>query len=186
MTVEVARRRFTVEDYYRMAKAGILTEDDRVELIEGEIVQIAPIGSRHAAGVKTLIHLFAPPIHGRALIGAQDPLHLSEFSEPEPDFVLLRPRDDHYAAAHPGPADLLLLVEVSDTTLAYDREVKLPLYARAGVPEVWIEDLASRALDVYQEPSTEGYRRVRRLVSGDRVGPQLFPDISLAVDDLLP
>ncbi|MBI2910973.1 MAG: Uma2 family endonuclease [Chloroflexi bacterium] len=185
MTVQVLRRRFTVEDYHRMAQAGVLGEDDRVELIEGEIVEMAPIGSRHAACVKRLNRMLSQRVGDRALIGVQDPVQLGERSEPEPDVALLQPRADGYASGHPGPDDVLLLIEVADTTLAYDRGVKIPLYGRAGVPETWLVDLEGHAIEQYTEPSPQGYRLVRRLLAGERISPQAFPDVSLAIDDLL-
>jgi Uma2 family endonuclease len=111
---------------------------------------------------------------------------MDEFSEPEPDLMLLAMQDDYYASAHPGPDDVLLLIEVSDTTLLYDRNVKLPLYARAGIPEVWIVDLQSGQLEVFTEPSSEGYASSRNFGSGDSVSPAAFDDISLAVDDIIP
>ncbi len=186
MTQVLTHRRFTLEDYYRMQEAGILTEDDRVELIEGEIVQMAPIGSRHAAGVKNLANRLGPLVQGRALIAVQDPVRLGPGSEPQPDFALLRLREDSYASAHPAPADILLLVEVADASLGYDRDVKVPLYAQAKVPEVWLMDLESDSIAVHREPSSEGYRSVQILRRGQRLSLQAFPDVSIAVDDLLP
>ncbi len=134
MTPRLLRRPFTVAEYHRMAEAGVLGEDDRVELLEGEIVQMTPIGSRHAACVARLTHLFVDRLQGRAQVNVQNPVHLSERSEPQPDLALLRPRPDFYARAHPGPADVLLLVEVAETSSDVDWTVKIPLYAGAGVP----------------------------------------------------
>ena len=185
MAAEPSPRRFTVKDYYRMGKAGILTQDDRVELIEGEILQMPPIGSPHASGVKRLVLSFAPLIGGAAVVSVQDPLRLSDHSEPVPDFMLLRPRADLYAASHPGPGDVLLLVEVSDTTLTYDLRTKLPLYAREGVPEVWVVDLNGQRLFVARDPSPTGYRTTLTLSRGDRLAPLAFPELEVAVDDIL-
>jgi len=126
MAAPLVRHRFTVEEYHRMGQAGILSEDDRVELIEGEIVEMAPVGSRHAACVKRLNALLSRRAGGRALVSVQDPIRLGEHSEPQPDLALLKPREDFYAAAHPGPEDVLLVIEVAETSLEYDREVKLP------------------------------------------------------------
>jgi hypothetical protein len=152
MAVQLLKRLFTVVEYHRMAEAGILGEDDRVELLEGEIVQMGPIGSRHASCVKRLVDIFIPLQVGRKVIlSVRDPIELGEHSEPQPDLTVLKPRPDFYAKAHPGPADVFLLVEVADlsacnaqagTSAAYDRDMKVPLYAQAGVPEVWVVDVA--------------------------------------------
>ncbi len=185
MVVQAAKRRFTVDDYYRMGQAGVLSQDDRVELIEGEIIEMPPIGTGHASRVDRLSDLLWRQIAGRAIVRVQSPVCLGVHSEPQPDLALLRPRSDYYVSAHPGPGDLLLLVEVADTTVAYDREVKVPIYARSGVREVWLVDLPGRAVDVYRDPSPDGYRHVERLGPGQSLSPQPFPDISLPVEDLL-
>lgn len=183
MAVPLLRRRFTVHEYHQMAEAGILTEDDRVELIEGEIVDMAPIGSQHAASVARLTVLFSR-VQGRGIVWVQNPIRLGEHSEPQPDLTLLKPRADFYAKAHPGPEDVLLVVEVSDTSAEYDREVKLPLYAQAGIPEVWLVDLATEGVEVYRTPTPQGYREARQLRRDQRLAPQAFPTLDLAVDDL--
>ena len=135
---------FTVDDYQRMGETGILREDDRVELIEGEIVSMPPIGSPHGGGVKHLNRLLAQAVGERAIVAVQDPVVLRPRSEPQPDIALLRPRPDFYAHSHPEAADVLLLIEVADSTLHYDLHVKVPLYARQGIPEVWVVDIAHR------------------------------------------
>ncbi|MBI3973583.1 MAG: Uma2 family endonuclease [Chloroflexi bacterium] len=183
--IEMPRRRFTVDEYYRMAEAGILAEDDRVELIDGEIVHMSPISSRHAAGVKRVRRLFDRRLGDRVVVSVQDPVRLGSFAEPQPDIALLHPREDLYAEAHPGPENVLLIVEVADTSIQYDRQVKVPLYARAGVPEVWLADLTGDAVEAYREPSPDGYRVVRRLRRGERIAPQALPDLEIAVDELL-
>ncbi len=185
MSVQVSRRRFTVDEYHRMLEAGILGEDDRVELINGEVVEMAPIGSRHAACVKRLNTLFALQVRDRAIVGIQDPIRLGEFSEPQPDITLLRPRPDYYAAGHPTSEDVLLVIEVAETSAEYDRQVKVPLYARAGIPEVWVVDLAGEAVEVYREPAGNSYRQMRRLGRGETVSPEALPNLALAVDDIL-
>ncbi len=185
MVVQLVRRRFTVEDYYTMQRAGILSEDDRVELIEGEIVEKAPIGSLHAACVNHVDELFTERLGRRCQVRVQNPLHLSDHSEPEPDIALVGRRADLYVAAHPGPADALLVVEVSDTTLEYDRQVKALLYARAGVAELWIVNLPERMVEVHREPSARGYLVVRRALPGQAIAPLAFPEVSFTVDDLV-
>ncbi|MEE9285700.1 MAG: Uma2 family endonuclease [Dehalococcoidia bacterium] len=185
MAVQIQRRSFTVEEYYKMAQAGILSEDDRVELLDGEIVEMTPIGSKHAACVKRMIRLFSELVGGRAIVSAQDPIRIGERSEPQPDLALLVPRSDFYAAAHPGPEDVLLVIEVAETSADFDRQVKAPLYARAGVREVWLVDLPSRRVEVYRSPSGDTYRDVQTLGPGKRLAPQAFPDAEASVDEIL-
>jgi len=158
------RYRLTADDYHRMAKAGIFAEEDRVELIEGEIIEMAPIGSQHAAYVARLQKLLEHSAGDQAIIWIQNPVVLNDQSEPEPDICLLRPRTDFYASAHPHPADVLLIIEVADTSLAYDRDVKLPLYARHGIPEVWILDLENRCLHVFTGATETGYQQTQTLI----------------------
>ncbi|MGM0558710.1 MAG: Uma2 family endonuclease [Myxococcota bacterium] len=164
-----ARRRFTVEEYYLLAEAGILSRDDRVELVDGEIIEMAPIGSQHAAHVSKLNMLFAQNLSRNALVQIQNPVRLSRFSEPEPDVALLRPRDDYYASAHPGPDDVFLVVEVADTSLEYDRSTKVPLYAEHGIPSVWLLDLQDQAVECYEHPESGVYERVHILSGDDEV-----------------
>lgn len=168
-----------------MVQAGILSEDDPVELIEGEIVMMAPIGSRHAGCVMRLTRLFSDQIEEHGLVSVRNPVHLSEYSEPEPDLAVLRPRSDFYAEGHPRPADSLLVVEVAETLVEVEREVRVPLYARYGVPEVWLVDLEGEAIEAYLEPAPDGYREARRLQPGDRLAPQMLPDVEVAVDEIL-
>jgi Uma2 family endonuclease len=184
--VELQRRRFTVDEYHRMAETGILTEDDRVELIEGEIVQMSPIGHHHTACVLALTEALTRALADRALLSPQNPVRLLRDTEPQPDIVLLRPPLSQYWARLPQPADVLLLVEVADTSYRYDHDVKLPLYARAGVTEVWIVDLPRGAAEVYREPRPEGYASARRVERGATVAPSAFPDVALAVASFLP
>jgi Uma2 family endonuclease len=182
----LVKRLFTVAEYHRMAEAGILGEDDRVELIEGEIVEMAPLGSRHAGTVKRLLDNFIPlQVAGRIILSVQDPLRLDEHSEPQPDLTLLRPRADFYTATHPGPQDVLLVVEVAETSAESDRAVKVPLYARFGVPEVWLVDLAAACLAVYRHPTPQGYQLVQTLRVGESASPVLLPDLVLAVAAIL-
>ena len=184
--LEAERYRFTVDEFDRMAEAGVLAEDSRVELLAGEIIQMPPIGARHAACVGTLNLLFAPlAVRGAALVWVQNPVWLGEVDEPCPDVVLLRPRADRYRTKHPTAADILLLVEVSDSTLRYDLIRKVPLYARAGVVEAWVVDLLHDRMLVHRNPGPDGYRTVTTLGRGDSVTAASFPDHSLAVSDIL-
>lgn len=185
MAAPLVRRLFTVAEYHKMAEAGILGEDDRVELLEGEIVAIAPIGDRHAGTLDHLAELLASRVQGRAQVRVQSPVRLGERSEPRPDLALLRRRADFYRTGHPGPADTLLVVEVVDTAGAYDREVKLPLYARHGIPEAWLVDLTRNVIEVYRDPGPTGYAASTTLAAGSRLAPQAFPDASLDVAAVL-
>lgn len=179
--------RFTVEEYHRMAEAGILGEDDRVELLEGEIVDMPPIGSEHAGTVnRTLAHLFAVLPPGRCLVSVQNPLRLDARNEPVPDLLCLRPRQDAYTRSHPGPEDVLLLIEVMQSSRDYDRRVKLPLYARFGIPEVWLLDLPAERLEVHRDPGPAGYRAVEAVARGGVAKALLVPELALDPADLLP
>lgn len=177
--------RFDVDDYHRMAAAGILSPEDRVELIEGQIVDMAPIGSEHAATTDILNEFVTRAVAtGQAQVRIQGPPRLDRRNEPQPDLMLLRPRADFYRDAHPTAADVLLLVEVADNSLAYDRGPKLALYARHAVPEVWIVDLLGRTVEVCRGPGPEGYAERRRLTAG-MIAPTLVPEIEIDVGALL-
>ena len=184
MSVNVRKRLFTAEEFYQMAETGILSERDRVELIDGEIVEMAAIGNRHAACLRRLVDLFGA-LRPEVLLDPQNPLHLSEYSEPQPDLMLLRRKDDYYAAAPPAPEDVLLVVEIANTSAAYDREVKVPLYAQGGLREVWLADLPSECVEVYRRPSPAGYGEVRRLRRGQRLSPEAFPAFEVEVTSIL-
>jgi Uma2 family endonuclease len=189
MDVEITalrpRRRFNVEDYYRMAEAGILGEDDRVELIEGEIVEMPPIGPAHGGGVTYLTNTFARLVEDDAILSVQNPVRLSDLSEPVPDLCLLRPRADFYRESHPRPEDVLLLIEVADSTAAFDRRVKLPLYARAGIREYWIVDIGKGTVEAHREPTSGGYAERKELRPGGRLAPRALPHAILNVGDIL-
>lgn len=179
-------RLFTVSEYHRMAEAGIFTEDDRVELIEGEVVDMSPIGPRHAACVKKLAALIRERTSGQAVvIGVQDPIGLSEQSEPQPDISIVRARDDFYAAGHPQPEDVLVLIEVADASVMYDRNTKLPLYARAGIAEVWIVDLVRNLVDVCSSPDANGYANQRRFDRNATATSVVLPELSFPVAEIL-
>jgi Uma2 family endonuclease len=185
MALPLPRRRFTVSEYYQMAETGILSEDDRVELIDGEIVEMAPIGRRHAGGVNRVNDLFVYIFRDVAVTAVQNPVRLDEHSEPQPDVALLRRRADYYESGHPTPADVLLLVEISDTSTAADRQVKIPLYARSGIPEVWLVGLNEDTIGVYRDPTPAGYRTVLTVRRGESLATLAFPDRLLAAADVL-
>jgi Uma2 family endonuclease len=179
------RHRLDVGAYYKMAEAGILTRNDRVELIDGEIFDMVPIGSAHAGKTNRLNWLFArAAADGLALVSVQAPLRLDAYNEPEPDVMLLKPRADHYQSRHPNAADVLLVVEISESSLLHDRGTKLPLYAKCGVPEVWIVDLRGAAVEVYREPTGDTYALKERLTSG-LLAPVLVPSVMIDVPALL-
>lgn len=179
------RHRLTVDQFHRMGEAGVIGPEVRVELVEGEVVEMAPIGTRHAAVVKRLLGMLAGVIAGRAVLSVQDPLRLDDHSEPQPDLMLLAPREDFYASAHPGPADVLLLVEVCDTTSRYDREVKVPLYARHGVAEVWLIDLDERLVHVLREPRDGRYTQITVSATPGVVAPAALPEAAVDLAPLL-
>ena len=167
-----------------MIKAGILGEDDPVELIAGQIVTQMPIGTAHVAAVNRLNQIFSGVAHGRCIVSVQNPVALDPISEPEPDVALLRPHSNFYADSLPGPDDVLLIVEVADTSLGFDREEKIPLYAAAGIPEVWLVDLVGKALNVHRRPAQGNYTEVTRHRSGATIDIPGLPEAQLAVSDL--
>jgi Uma2 family endonuclease len=179
------KHRLTVRDFHKMGEAGIFDEDARVELIEGELFDMPPIGSGHAGVVMLFIHLFTRAIGELAIVGAQTPIVLGEESEPQPDIVLLKSRDDFYRRSHPTPEDVLLLIEVADSSTYYDRSIKIPLYARYRIPEVWLIDLPHKRLEVYRNPKPEYavYQRLEQYYEGS-VSPQLLPDVTISIADL--
>lgn len=181
--VESSRRLFTVDEYHRMAEAGILHPDERVELIEGEIVQMSPIGPSHAGCVINATRLLITRLGERAVVSPQNPVVIPPRSEPQPDLVLLRPRAVSYSRAHPTPEDILLAIEVADTTVRFDRRVKARLYARSGIAEFWLLLPVDGAVEVYRAPGAEGYASVTRHGAGQMVSPLAFPDTSFAVSD---
>lgn len=185
MSAQLERHLFTVEDYYRMASAGILLEDDRVELIEGEIIDMSPIGSHHGGAVKSLIRFLTKHLGDRFIIAVQDPVRLSDLSEPQPDIAVLEPRADFYRSAHPTARDVLLLIEVSDTTLDYDRKTKLPLYAQSQIKEVWIVDLNHEAIEIYTEPANATYTGTQIVKRGENLVLRMAEDLTVAADDIL-
>ncbi len=181
--VEVPRRLFTVEEYHRMGEAGILGADEREELIEGEIVEMAPIGPRHIGCVINANRLFLTRLGDRAVVSPQNPVVILPRSEPQPDLLLLRPRAVSYSRELPASEDALLAVEVADTTVRFDRLVKSRLYARAGIPEFWLCLATDGTVEVYRGPGADGYADVTLHGPGQVVTPLAFPDVGFAVTD---
>lgn len=180
-----ARRMFTTAEYHRMGEAGILTEDDRVELIEGEIIRMTPIGPLHTSTVDRLTSLFVSRVGSRAIVRVQGPIVLDRYSEPQPDLTLLKPRADFYAGRHPHPSDVLLAVEVMQTSADFDRGVKFPLYARGGIAEVWLIDVNARTITIGRKPTLRGYRDTATRAGSERLAPAALPRIAFRVSELL-
>jgi Uma2 family endonuclease len=185
MVYSPPRRKFNVDDYYRMADAGIFHEDDRVELLDGEIYEMTPIGDGHIGRVNSLTFQFIQRLNERVVVSPQNPIRLSDMSEPQPDLVLLRPRSDFYGTSKAKPEDVLLLIEIAKSSLDYDRTTKLPRYAAAGIVEVWIINLADDRLEVYRKPGEGGYGERIVLVRGDSIAPEALPDLVLRVEEIL-
>ena len=168
-----------------MAEAGILKPDDRLELIEGEIVEMSPIGDRHSLVVMRATNIFARGLGDKTAISVQLPVRIDRHNELQPDVVLVRPRENFYGTRHPRPEDVVLLIEVSDTTLQTDQQVKLPIYARSAVAEVWIVDINNDAIHIYRAPKSNKYTSITIKQRGDSVSPAAFPTFAVKVDDLL-
>lgn len=181
----LAPHRFTVDEYYRMAETGILAPDARVELLEGEIIDMEPIGPFHSGTTNRLNRLFSDPTGKRWITSVQSPLRLNRRSEPQPDLMLLRPDANDYTDRHPTAEDVFLLIEVAQSSLDYDRSKKLPAYGKAGVPEVWIINLGEAVVEVYREPHYLGYESRTVLATGEQASPAAFPDLKVDIAALL-
>ena len=185
MAVDLKRYRFTRSDYHRMAQTGILGPDARVELIDGEIIEMNPIGGPHVAAVDRLNNFFAPRVVGAAIVRVQGSIALGDNGEPEPDVVLLRYRDDFYASDPATEIDVLLIIEVADTSEGYDRRTKMPLYASYGIPEAWLVDLNRERVTQHLDPTPGGYSKTRVYRRGESLSPLAFPNLAIAVNDIL-
>ena len=183
-TFTPTRRRFTVEEYCAMAEAGILAEEERIELLDGEIIVMPPIGPPHESGTDQLNRQLTYLLYDRALVRVQNSLRLNDYGLPEPDIAVVRFRDD-YHRNRPTPADVLLVIEIADTSLRYDRELKLPRYAAAGIPEVWIANVSARQVEAFHDPVDGVYQSSRTVPADGRISPRAFPDVVLTVGDFL-
>ena len=186
MATEISKRLFTVHDYHRMVDAGILSERDRVELIRGEVLAMNPMGPRHSAAVMLALQAMVRIIGDRAIVGVQGSVRLDDYDEPQPDVYLLRPKADYYASRHATPADILLIIEMADSSLEYDQSVKATLYAETGVAEYWIADIRNDRLLAYSNIRESRYATCRELHRGDTISPRLLSEIEIGVTDLLP
>lgn len=181
----IRRHRLSAADYHRMGETGVLAADARVELIEGEIVDMSPVGSRHAAVVKRLARALQRSVGDRALISVQDPIRLDDHSEPQPDLAVLKPRSDDYASDLPTAADVWLVIEVADRSAAYDLQVKAPLYARHGVPELWVVDLDAGTIRRFRRPQGDQYLEAQASPSPGRVSIAALPEVAIDFDAIL-
>ena len=185
MSAEVATYRFSVEEFNKLGEAGIFDEGDRVELLDGEIIVMSPIGRDHAGIVLRLNAVLNQRLGPRALVNPQNPAVLDDYSEPLPDFTLLKPKRDFYTSGHPRPADILLLIEVSDTTLAYDRGRKLRKYAEREIREVWIVNVKERGIEQFREPEGASYSFSRVHRRGEWISIEAFPDVEFEIQELI-
>jgi Uma2 family endonuclease len=183
--MEIAKKLFTVEDYYRMAEVGILGPEDRVELIDGEILQMSPLGNKHIACSNRATMLFTEAFGRAVIVSVQNPLRLDTYNEPQPDIIILKPHPDFYESKRVSSEDALLVVEISDTSLVFDLKTKLAHYASSRVQEYWIEDLQHNLLLVFRGPAGSNYKESLTFRRGDRVSLLAFPDTTLKVEDLL-
>jgi len=185
MAMPLAVHRFTVDQYHKMGDAGVFHEDDRVELLDGQIVEMSPINPPHAGCVNRLTRDLTRALGERGMVSVQNPVVLGQHWEPQPDIAVLRPRADGYASRHPEPNDILLLIEVADSSLGRDRADKVPTYARTGVPEVWLVNLPAETIEVCTGPGPEGYRAVRRVHRGETLEPAMLPGVRITTNEIL-
>jgi Uma2 family endonuclease len=185
METEVVRKLFTVDEYHRMGEAGVFHPEARLELIEGEIIEMAPVGTRHISCVNRANALFTARLAGKAMVSIQNPVVLSRYTEPQPDIVLAKPREDYYSAKRISSEDTLLVIEVSDSTLRFDRNRKMPLYAKSGAPELWIENLREDVILVYRNPRAKTYSTALTFTRGQSISISAFPEVHFQVDELL-
>jgi len=184
MNVKLQTRKFTVEQFHKMSEIGVISENERVELIRGEIIEMAAIGVRHASCVNRLVNLLIKLLEENIILAPQNPIELGDTSQPQPDIALLRPRADFYQTSFPQAGDIFLLIEVADSTVKYDREVKIPLYAENNIIEVWLVDVNQQVVEVYREPIKQGYQRIETLRQNQSLVIKAFPDVNIAVNEI--
>jgi len=176
--------RFTVKDFHKLAETGILQETNKIELITGELINMSPIGSAHAGTVDKIVALLVRKINDKAIVRCQNPIILDDYSEPEPDIALVKFSKNFYTDNHPLPQDVLLVIEIADTSIRYDREIKIPLYAKADIPEVWLIDLNQKQLEIYTQPYEQSYRTIHLPHLTEKITAQLLPEVELSVSEL--
>ncbi|MBF2056935.1 MAG: Uma2 family endonuclease [Cyanobacterium sp. T60_A2020_053] len=185
ITITPSKRKFDLEEYHSLINVGIFHEDSNIELINGELFEMSPVGFRHASCVKKLNYLFAQKLPKEVIIGVQDPIKLNDKSEPQPDVILLKPRDDFYVTQHPTPEDIYLLIEVADSSIDYDRNIKLPAYAENKIMEVWLIDLNNSLLEKYTSPKYNYYQKMEKLSVEDTIFVDNFPSLKIAINEVL-
>jgi Uma2 family endonuclease len=182
--MQLLTKKFTVEQYHKMSEVGILTEEDRVEFIKGEIVEMSPIGLKYAATVNRLNQIFHRKLSDRVLVSIQNPIQLNNNSEPQPDVALLKSRADFYETKTPEVNDIFAIVEVADTTIIYDRNIKIPLYAEHGIAEAWLVDVNDRSLTIYRQPTPTGYQITKTLTREESLSLLAFPEVTINVSEI--
>jgi len=185
MVLQTIRRKITVAEFQRMGDIGIFHNDERLELIDGEIIKMTPIGSRHAYCVNRMAEFLITHLGNRAMVSTQNPVCLGKYSEPQPDIAIIKRTERKYMTSHPDASDVYLIIEFADSSINFDHDVKLPAYAKAGIQEVWIVDLISGCIEIYQEPTTSGYKKVNKKKGSDTFSPSSFPDITIIVNQAL-
>ncbi|HLP91611.1 MAG TPA: Uma2 family endonuclease [Nostocaceae cyanobacterium] len=184
MSIKLPAKSFTIDQYHQIYELGILTENDRVELIRGEIVEMSPIGKRHAGYVNLINKILSKLLDEQIIISVQNPIQLNHLSEPQPDIAILKPHPNFYIDKLPEVKDILLLIEVADSTIDYDRDVKIPLYAENGILEVWLIDINAETITIYRQPTPTGYKDVKILQRGDSLSILAFSEINLTVNNI--
>jgi len=184
MTAQLLTHKFTTQQYHLMHEAGVFPEGDRLELINGEITKMSPIGRKHAACINRLVEFFTQKLGTQIVLSVQNSIRLDDNSQPQPDLAILKRRNDFYEEGLPTPSDILLIIEVSDSTIAYDRDIKMPLYAAAGIPEMWLFDVNKKAIEGYSLPSSSGYKQMRRYEADDTLAMLAFPDVIFNWEEL--
>lgn len=179
------KRCFSAEEYHRMGETGIFRENEPIELIKGEIFHMSPIGTEHASCVDRLNRILHLSLGESYIVRVQNPVYISGDSEPEPDISILKFHPEFYARHHPLPGDIAMIIEVSDTSLEYDRQIKLPLYAKAGIPEAWIVNLKEGCVEIHSSPTEHGYELCRKHYRGSKLNSPSFPDLKIGADELL-
>jgi Uma2 family endonuclease len=184
MATQLLTHKFTIQQYHLMHEAGVFPEGDRFELINGEITKMSPIGRKHAACIIRLDRLIQTKLGDRAMVSVQNSIRLDDNSQPQPDLAILKLRDDFYEDGLPTPSDIFLIIEVADSSIDYDRDVKMPLYAAAGIPEMWLFDVNKKAIEAYSLPSSSGYKQMRRYEADDTLVMLSFPDVIFNWEEL--
>ncbi len=184
MTVQLLTHKFTTQQYHLIHEAGVFAEGDRLELINGEITKMSPTGRKHAACINRLVRSFTKKLGAQIVLSVQNSIRMDDNSQPQPDLAILKLRNDFYEEGLPKPSDILLIIEVADSTIAYDRDIKMPLYAAAGIPEMWLFDVNQKVIEAYSLPSSSRYKQMRRYEANDTLAMIAFPDVIFNWEEL--